>query len=381
MHFDRRRGCAFAVALLMLSGPLCAAQSDYIVYLVCESGDRIVRARFGPTGARIEKEVSTSVIASDISGPHGIAAAPDRRAYYVTLGHGRPFGSAQKYSVPDDKLRRQTTLGMFPATADVTPDGNFLFAVNFNLHGDMVASSVSVVETSEMAEIARIPTCVMPHGSRINPQGTRHYSACMMDDLLVEIDTTALRVSRTFRVTKGAEEGFTGSPRPHDAAHTIPNACSPTWAQPSADGGKIYVACNKSNEIVEVDAASWRVLRRFPARDGVYNLAVTGDNRLVATNKRDGSVSVFDLKSGGETARVPTRGKVVHGVVVSPDNRYAIITTEGVGTGPGTVEMLDLDRLRMATTLDVPPQAAGIAFWKMEAATPPRETRASWARL
>ena len=43
----------------------------------------------------------------------------------------------------------------------------------------------------------------MPHGSRLNAQGTRHYSACMMDDMLVEIDTRTLAVSRTFLLAEG----------------------------------------------------------------------------------------------------------------------------------------------------------------------------------
>ena len=111
---------------------------------------------------------------------------------------------------------------MFPATAQVTPDGEFLYVVNFNLHGDHVPSSVSVVATDGLLEIARIPTCVMPHGSRLNPQGTRHYSACMMDDLLVEIDTSTLKVSRHFTVTPGQEAGHPGAPAgqcPHRRVH------------------------------------------------------------------------------------------------------------------------------------------------------------------
>ncbi len=352
-----------------------AAEKSYVVYVVCEGADRVVRVRFEGGDGRIEKEISTAAIASDISGPHGIAAAPDRSAYYVTLGHGRPFGSAQKYSAGVDTLVAEVQLGNFPATVDVTPDGNFLFAVNFNLHGDMVASSVSVVETSAMLEVARIPTCVMPHGSRINAAGTRQYSVCMMDDTLVEIDTRRLRVARYFRLTKGTEAGFVVDAAAKTPAGTsvIPSSmksdCSPTWAQPSVDGGEIYVACNKSNEIVEVDAATWRVTRRFPARNGVYNLAVTGDRRLIATNKRDASVSVFDLASGKEIARVATRGTIVHGVVASPDDRYAFVTTEGVGSGSGTVERLNLQTLRMDGAVDTPPQAAGIAFWKIEASS------------
>jgi DNA-binding beta-propeller fold protein YncE len=378
LRFEWRRVVCFGV---VLAGSLCslaasrAAEKSYVVYVVCEGADRLVRVRFDRGGGRVEKEISTAAIASDISGPHGIAAAPDRSAYYVTLGHGRPFGSAQKYSGSEDKLLGEVPLGNFPATVDVTPDGNFILAVNFNLHGDMVASSVSVVETSAMLEVARIPTCVMPHGSRINAAGTRQYSVCMMDDTLVEIDTRTLRVARYFRLTKGAEAGFVvdAEAKTSTSSSAIPpfmkNNCSPTWAQPSLDGAKIYVACNKSNEIVEVDAATWRVTRRFPTRNGVYNLAVTGDRRLIATNKRDASVSVFDLASGKETTRIPTRGTIVHGVVVSPDDRYAFVTTEGVGTASGTVERLDLRTLRMDGTVDVPPQAAGIAFWRIEPST------------
>ena len=348
----------------MLAASLAHA-AEYVVYIVCESADRIVRARFNSSGIHIEKEISTSAIQSDISGPHGIAADPAHDAYYVTLGHGRPNGSALKYSAKNDKVEAQVGLGLFPATADLTPDGTFLFAVNFNLHGDMVPSSVSVVETSQMLEVARIPTCTMPHGSRVNPQGTKQYSACMMDDLLVEIDTNALRVARYFSLSKGSEQGFTGTPHVMPGIHAT---CSPTWAQPSSDGSKIYVACNKSNEIVEVDVSSWKLLRRFPARDGAYNLAATGDSRLVATNKRDASVSVYDLKSGSELARIPTSTTVVHGVAVSPDNHYAFVTSEGVGTKPGKLDVIDLVMLKVAASADLPPQAAGIAFWKMEPA-------------
>jgi DNA-binding beta-propeller fold protein YncE len=146
--------------------------------------------------------------------------------------------------------------------------------------------------------------------------------------------------------------------------------CVPTWAQPNNDGSEVYVACNKSNEIIAVDVASWKVARRFPAANGVYNLAMTKDGRLIATNKRSQSVSIFDPKTGKEFVRLPTKRKVVHGAVVSPDNRYAFISVEGIGADPGTVEVIDLDALKTVATLDVGQQAAGIDFWKMEPGKP-----------
>jgi hypothetical protein len=59
----------------------------------------------------------------------------------------------------------------------------------------------------------------------------------------------------------------------------------------------------------------------------------------------------------------------VHGVTVAPDSRYAFITVEGVGSEPGTVEIIDLLEKRTVATVDTPRQAAGIDFWKVEPAS------------
>jgi YVTN family beta-propeller protein len=378
---------------IFLTAPHTFAQTkpdrDYLVYVLSEGADAISLIRFGPAGARVEREIPTGDMPTDIDGPHGIAVSRDKQFYYVSLGHGRPFGSVWKYATKDDRVLGKTTLGFFPATMDLSADGSLLFVVNFNLHGDMVPSSVSVVATGPMLEVARIQTCVMPHGSRLNPQGTKHYSACMMDDMLVEIDTRTLKVSRHFLLTKGREMGMNGPPSASEVKTAAANetkymdmgghgmeapkpgdvSCSPTWAQPSTTGSSIFVACNKSNEIVEVDAVKWKVARRIRARAGVYNLAITHDDaRLLATNKRDQSVSVIDVKSGTELAQIPTRRKVLHGVVISPDDRYAFVSVEGIGAEPGTVEIIDLALLKIVASIDVPEQAAGIDFLRTELA-------------
>jgi len=262
------------------------SSSRYWVKLVCESSDRIATVSLGANGGKLEKTTETRILQSDISGPHGIAISPDRKNFYVSIGHGRPYGTAVKYTAADDKVVGQVGLGLFPATADVSPDGNFLYVVNFNLHGDMVPSSVSVVDTAQMLEVARIPTCIMPHGSRVTRDGKRQYSACMMDDLLVEIDAERMKVTRTFRLSAGKEQGFTEmAPRSesespaagHSGMHMVDATCQPTWAQPTVDGKLVFAACNKSSEIVEVDAIRWTLVKRIPAGNGVYNLGVTPD--------------------------------------------------------------------------------------------------------
>jgi DNA-binding beta-propeller fold protein YncE len=357
---------------------------DYLVYVVAESADQVHLVRFGPAGGKLESSHRVGMMPTEINGPHGITVSPDKKHYYVSIAHGTPYGTLWKFTTAGDSLKGRVTLGLFPATISVTPDGALAFIVNFNLHGDMVPSSVSIVSTDEMLEIARTTTCTMPHGSRVNPAGTHQYSACMMDDMLIELNTNTFEVSRHFMLAAGKEHGMAGPPGAmgghgghaggsHDSATMrMPEVqCSPTWAQPSHDGQRIYVACNKSNEIVDVDFRTWKVNRRIPAGNGVYNLAVTSDGKLlIATNKRGQSVSLYDVASGKEVAKLATRRRVVHGAIVSPDNRYAFITVEGQGSEPGTLEVIDLTALKLVAAVDLGQQAAGIDFFKM---VPPGE--------
>ena len=380
----RRYLAALLLAALALPAARRAAplNQDYLLFVASEAADRIALVRLWPGGGRVERDFPTGIMPTSIDGPHGVAVSPDRRWFYVSLAHGQPYGALWKYSAADQQVVGRTTLGLFPATLQISPGGDFAYVVNFNLHGDREPSSVSVVETSTMAEIKRIPTCVMPHGSRLDPTGARHYSACMMDDTLVEIDTQRLRVSRYLITTAGKEHSGDGTP-PHgggdasghtghaaEATAAVPAGCAPTWAQPAADGSSVFVACNGSSELVQIDVARWQVVRRTPARPGIYNLAVTTDGRLVATNRRDQSASIFDTRSGVETARIPLPRKAAHGVVISPDQRFAFVSVEGVAAEPGTVVMIDLASARVTASIEVAPQAGGIDFWKTEPRKP-----------
>jgi dipeptidyl aminopeptidase/acylaminoacyl peptidase len=352
--------------------------ATYRVYVAAEAVDEIAVFEFGPNGVHMVRKQPVGIMLADPDGPHGVALSPDQRDLYVTTAHGLPYGWLWRYDATTGAYRDKVLLGNFPATAQVSPDGEYVWVVNFNLHGEMVPSDVSVVRTRDLLEIARIPTCTMPHGSRLNGDGTKHYSACMMDDMMVEIDARTFDVSRHFMLTKGDEHGMNGAPRVasghegHGAAHdmgghglTAPAAgstrCSPTWAQPTRDGAHVWVACNGTSELVEIRTSDWTMTRRLPAGNGVYNLAITSDGaRLVATNKRDQSVSVIDTRTGRELKRLPTQRRVVHGAAISDDDRYAFVSVEGIGSEPGTVEIIDLRSLTTVARVDVGQMAGGV---------------------
>lgn len=377
-----------AIALVLGAGAItsgAAAQvatppmRTYEVIVGAEAVDKLQLVRFGPEGASVVRERIIGRNAVDPDGPHGVAVSPDGRHYYVSTAHGVPNGVLWKLETESDRVLGQVELGPFPATLQVSGDGEYAWVVNFNLHGEMVPSSVSVVGTRDMLELTRIPTCAMPHGSRLSPDGRHHWSVCMMDDVLVDIDAYTFEVARHFALAKGKEIGMAGAPPQrggtmgHDhAGHGMEPprpgdvSCSPTWAQPSRDGRTVWVACNRASELVEIDVASWTMRRRLPTGAGTYNLATTHDGRLlVGTNKRDQSVSIHDAVTGAELARVPTSRRVPSGLVVSPDDRYVFVSCEGVGSEPGAVDVIDLVTRARVASVDVGQMAGGIDVWRV----------------
>jgi DNA-binding beta-propeller fold protein YncE len=369
--------------------------NNYWIYVGAESADLLQRVRFGPEGTVVERTIPVGELPTEMEGPHGMQISRDGKYLHMTTGHGSPDGKYWKFELgPDTLVGAPTFLGFFPATIDVTPDGLYAFVANFNLHGEMVPSTVSVVYTPTNTEVAQVTTCVMPHGSRIDPTGLRQYSACMMDDQLVEIDAANFRVSRRFSVAKGKEgpiattvaSGDTHAAVHHDAAaqpqgasptnasaptdvppHAMaPATCSPTWAQPSVDGKKIFVTCNKADEILEIDRDTWTISRRFKTGRGPYNLSVSPDGKLLAATLKPGaSFQLFDLATGESVFSMKSTTTVTNGVVISPDSRYAFVSSEGVGAAPGKVDVYDLVARARVGTVDVGQQAGGIAFWKM----------------
>ncbi len=307
-----------------------------------------------------------------MEGPHGLQISRDGKYLHMTTGHGSPDGKYWRYVLgPDTLAGPGIFLSFFPASLDVTPDGLYAFVVNFNLHGEMVPSSVSVVYTPDRSEVARVTTCTMPHGSRLDPSGQFQYSTCMMDDQLVEIDARSFEVSRRYGLAVGKEgpiagQGGHGGHEGHATGAMAPATCSPTWAQPSVDGKFVYVACNKADEIIEIDRAGWKITRRFKTGRGPYNLAVSPDGKLLlATLKQGGAFQAFDLASGQSVMDAKSTTILSHGVVVSPDSRYAFVSVEGKGAEPGKVDIYDLAKRERVASVAVGQQAGGIAFWKM----------------
>ena len=349
MTMRARFAAALSVLLLWLA-PLTAAPDppdrSYYVYVCAESEDEIALVRYGPDGLEVVKTIPVGSIPAEIEGPHGIGVDPDGRHWYVSIAHGFPFGSVHKYETGTDALVGDTTLGLYPATLDVSATTGLLYVVNFDLHGPLETGTVSIVETETMAEIARIESGVRPHGARLSQDGTKLYSVNVMGFELVEIDAFGFEVTRRLSLGDGVQ---------------------PTWVTAPTADGRLFVTGNNVAKIFEVDVERWQIVRTFETGPGPYNIGLTPDGTtLVVTYKAGGSIGFWDAASGQERARVETSRTIPHGVVLTPDGEYAFVTLEGVGSEPGTVEVYHVASTERVGVVEIGKQAGGIAFWKME---------------
>ena len=243
-----------------------------------------------------------------------------------------------------------------------------LYVANFDLHGLPEPSSVSVVDTESMSEVGRVDVGVMPHGARMNREGSRLYSVNMMDDVLVEIDTYRMEISRQFGLSTYGEHKLDGTHARHMAEDSgmdmsAMDVVKPTWATPPTPQGKIYVAGNGAAKILEIDVESWEITGEFETPAGPYNLDVNAEGTLLAvTYKSSKSVGFWDLEKGEEVGRVATLRPIPHGIVISTDGRYAFATIEGIGGEPGSVEAYDLSTFERVSNLDIAKQAGGIVL-------------------
>ena len=344
---------------LLVAAPLTAqttpTPAPYKVGVVSESGDIV--SWFVPDGPRLvpDRVVHVGIMPTDVDGPHNLAVSADGRWYFISIAHGTPFGALWKYDARTDEAVGHAPLQMYPTTIGLTPDGEWALVANsdfFGIHPE--TNAASLVHVPDMTTISDFPACDMPHGSRSNHAGTVIYVTCMHGDEILAFDTQKL--------------GFTarGMAGPGMAmAGMADSSCQPTYVAVSADDKTLYVACNHTDQMVVMDAATLTVRHRVPTGAGAYNVDVAPDGSvIVVTNKKGKSVSLIDPRALTETARVATTKGVVHGVAFSPDSRYAYISQESVGADPGAIDVIDLTTRQKVFTIPVPAQPTGIAVWR-----------------
>ena len=364
-------GLVGLAALAFATGGQEGTDEVYTLLVAAESADEVYEVRFDGDETEVVARIPVGYFPTEIEGPHGLAVEEGGEHWYVSIAHGNPYGHLLKVHAESREVVGKVQLGLFPATMEFSPATGLLYCVNFDLHGDMTPSTVSVIDTDDMVEIAQTTTGSMPHGSSVSPDGLKHYSCAMMSGQLYEMDALTFEVLRVIDVVEAAKslpridtDGMEmAMPTATEMADMHAKAPKPTWVEPHPLLPFAYVALNGANEILEVDLETWVVTRRFATPAGPYNLAVTPDgSKLVVTYKGAQSVGFWDLENGAELGRAETTRAVTHGVVVSPDGQYAFVTSEGRGAEPGALDVFYLESYTKIASAEVGLQAGGVAL-------------------
>src|SRR5688572_8872483 len=199
---------------LLLASPVWAQAGDpgYRVGVVSESGDVATWLKPRGNSLSVDRLVPVGIMPSDIDGPHHIAVSPDRKSYYITIAHGTPFGALWKLDAAGDSLLGRAQVELFPTTIGLTPDGQFAFVANSDFHGDH---------------------------PRINVVSVIH--------------TPTMR-----KITD------------------IPACDMPHGVKVNHRGTHVYISCMHSDEILQIDVATFGIARRAKTGEGHSMAAGTG---------------------------------------------------------------------------------------------------------
>ena len=206
------------------------------------------------------------------------------------------------------------TLGAAEATS-----ADLLVVLNKSDH------EAALVDPGSLKTLAKLATGHGPHEAAVSPDGRRVYVANYgmtgvfregqrrdePGNTLSVIDLERRAVVDTFDLGE-----FT---RPHGMAV-------------SADGRLLWVTCEGARAVLELDAASGKILRSWKTEQEVSHMLVaTPDERkLYVANIRSGSASVID-RAGGSVKTVVT-GEGAEGIDVTPDGREVWVTNRAAHT-------------------------------------------------
>lgn len=187
-----------------LTLPGVPREPEYRLVVVSESGDIITWIKAADGKLVAERVVPIGIMPADIDGPHNVTIAPDNRSYYVSVAHGTPYGSLWRLDAFNDTLIGRAPVELFPTTISVTPDGELAFVANSDFYGDR---------------------------PRVNP---------------VSIVHTPTMTTIT----------------------NLPACDMPHGVKVNHAGGKVYVSCMHSDEILELDISTLSIARRVKTGGG-----------------------------------------------------------------------------------------------------------------
>lgn len=289
-----------------------------------------------------------------VDGPHFVVS--DQDYWYVSL---ISVGEIWKFDAHTDTLVQIATVPGAPALLALTPDGSKLYVSQFTTSS---TNKIFVVNTATMTVSNSITVWTMPHGIRMNHQGTLLYVANMMSDNVSVIDVASDAVVATVPLASNANPF--GPPK-----------YMPMEIAVSPNDSIVLVTCSETREVRMLDAVTNTLVDSFSVGDQPWHPQFIPDgNFCYISNRRGNSVSVIHIPMRHVMETITSPSPIYfdypHGCDVSKDGRYVFVSNENSGRrflprytqdNIGNVCVIDKNLNQIVKVLEVGEMPTGLA--------------------
>lgn len=203
-------------------------------------------------------------------------------------------------------MRVARTIPVGPVPARVVPNGNTLDGGQLAYVTTQFAEAVSVIDLERGQRVATIAVPGHPLGAVLSPDGHTLYVTTNQDRLLA--------ISTLQRAVVGMT--------------AIPLGIPQLVTHPS--GQWVLVSCWRAGVVVEVDAASMKITRRFEVGGIVQDVVVSPDGQMLYAANEAGWLDAIHLASGRRTATIEF-GTPALGLGLSTDAMHLYVGLLGAG--------------------------------------------------
>lgn len=314
--------------------------TTFVVLAGCQSSGGAPPTRTSVTEVVVanQQSASASIMTGDgISmkhvtvgaGPHEAAISPDGRVAVVTIyGTQTPGNQLAVIDLAGDTVTRIIDLGSY-----TRPHGAAFLAgrsdrvvvtseaTNNVVLVDLVTGAVEAIPTQARAS----------HMVAVTADGTRGWTANIVDNSVSEIDLTGRRFVRSFAVP-ARPEGIAVTP----------------------DGAEVWVGSNETGAVTVISTATGTIIHTLTGTTFPYRLTAAPDgSRMAIVDGTGNRLVIADVASHlivGSIALDSPRG-----VAIAPDNRTAYVTLAG-----GLLAVVDIESMTVRRTLAVQASPDGV---------------------
>lgn len=232
-------------------------------------------------------------------------------------------------------------VGLSPEHFDVSPDSKLCYVGNFE------EGTVSAIDLTQMAEVARIPGFAEPHGVTFTPDGSKAYIANFGAHEVGVVDTKTHQLIKRIAVGSAYKVAALNPDRYLTEIKGVANVTL------TPDGRYAYAADGDSGEVAVIDTATDSVIASVRVGSEPWRAYSSPDgSRMLVPNNGEGTVSVISTNNHKVVATLKG-GEAMTGINFSGDGRkaYAISSQEGAVYVYDLEKMREMKRLKLGTNI------------------------------